>query len=115
MSIDSRQVADLPNVRKYRIQHPLSAYTFPSGTPRIRQADFEPEHLRLELDDGRILLIPLKWIPSLHEAPPEERAKFEFNSERTGLIWDPEKTTINDEVFVRSYLGPYPSDAVRDE
>jgi hypothetical protein len=56
--------------------------------------------------DGRILSVPLTWIPSVHNAPPHERAKFEIGDDRRRVIWDPDRCAINDEVCVDDYLMP---------
>jgi hypothetical protein len=45
-------------VAQYRIQHPVSAYTFPVDA-RIHQVDFNDEYVHVELIDGRKLSIPL--------------------------------------------------------
>jgi hypothetical protein len=42
----------------------------------------------------------------LHNALPEERAKFEISRDRTMIIWDPDKCAINDEVRIADYLAP---------
>jgi uncharacterized protein DUF2442 len=72
---------------------------------RIHQVQFDEEYLHIELIDGRKLAIPLWWIPTLHNASPEEREKYEINRSRTMLIWDPAKCAINDEVRIADYLG----------
>jgi hypothetical protein len=67
---------------------------------------FDEKFLCVELTDGRILSIPLTWIPSLQNAEPKEIAKYEISRDRTVIIWDPDKCAINDEVRVQDYLGP---------
>jgi hypothetical protein len=32
---------------------------------------------------------PLRWMPTVFRASPEERAKYELNRSRTMIIWDP--------------------------
>lgn len=91
-------------VKRYRIQQPVSAYTFPEEA-RVRSLRFDPEYLHIELMDGRILSIPLRWIPTLMNAPIEEREKYEINERRTMIVWNPEKCSINDELRIADYLG----------
>jgi hypothetical protein len=55
-------------VKRYKIQYPLSAYTFPQEA-RIYQVHFDEEYLHVDLTDGRKLSVPLWWIPTLHNAP----------------------------------------------
>ncbi len=105
MPIDAGQVEEKFEVKRYDIQYPVSAYTFPKEA-RIHQVRFDDEYLHLELTDGRVLSIPLLWIPTLYNASPEEREKYEINRDRTMLVWDPEKCAINDEVRLADYLGP---------
>lgn len=89
----------------YKIAYPASAYTFPKEAV-IHQVRFDDKYLRVELTDGRNLEIPLWWIPTLHNAEPEEIAKYEITRDRTMIIWDPDKCAINDEVRIVDYLGP---------
>jgi hypothetical protein len=63
-------------VKRYRIDYPISAYTFPRQA-RIRHVRFDDRYIHVELTDGRILSVPLAWIPSVDNAPPEERTKYE--------------------------------------
>jgi len=92
-------------VKRYKIQYPISAYTFPRET-RIHQVRFDDRYLHVELTDGRMISVPLWWIPTLHNAAPEEREKYEISRDRTMVIWDPDKCTINDEVRIADYMGP---------
>ena len=105
MPIDAGQVEEQLEVKRYDIQYPISAYTFPREA-RIHRVRFDDEYLHLELTDRRVLSVPLSWIPTLYNAPPEEREKYEINRNRTMLIWDPEKCAINDEVRLADYFGP---------
>ena len=105
MTTKAEQI-DLPSeVKRYKVQYPLSAYTFP-GEARIHSVRFDDEYIHLELTDGRILSVPLRWIPTLYNASAEDREKYELDRGRTMLIWDPEKCVINDELRVADYLGP---------
>jgi|GEM_PF-756848 len=102
---NGKRARSSPRAVWYDIPYPASAYTFPKDA-LIHAARFDQSHLHIEIADGRILSIPLKWIPSLRHAAPEERTKFEISRDRTMLIWDPDKCSINDEVRLADYLGP---------
>ncbi len=91
-------------VKQFEIQYPVTAYTYPSDA-RIHAVRMDAECIRIELLDGRILSVPLWWIPTLHNADAEEREKYEISRDRRMLIWDPEKCSINDELRVSDYLG----------
>jgi len=92
-------------VKFYKIQYPASAYRFPRET-LIKQSRFDDKHIHVELTDGRVVSVPLRWIPTLDNAAPEEREKYELSRDRTMLIWDPEKCAINDELRITDYMGP---------
>lgn len=105
MNLDVEHIEEQFGVKRYKLQYPASAYTFPSEA-RIHAVYFDEEYLHVDLIDGRKLSLPLWWIPTLHNAPPEEREKYEINRNRTMLIWNPDRCTINDEVRIADYLGP---------
>jgi hypothetical protein len=94
-------------VKRFEIQYPASRYTFPCES-RIERVRFDDEYVYLDLLDGRKLSVPLRWIPTLWNANPEEREKYTLNSDRTMLIWDPDQCAINDELRVADYLGSRP-------
>jgi hypothetical protein len=104
MATKEEHVEEQPEVKRYRIQYPISAYTFPHET-RIHQVRFDDEYMHMELTDGRRLAVPLWWIPTLYNASPEERDKYELNQNRTMIVWDPDKCAINDEVRIVDYLA----------
>jgi len=68
----------LHKIKRFNIQYPVSDYTFPKEA-RIHTVRLDAEYLRIELTDGRRLAVPLWWIPTLHNALPEEREKYEIN------------------------------------
>ena len=105
MTTKVNQVEEQIAVKRYKIQYPVSAYTFPKEA-HIHQVEFDDEHLHVGLTDGRKVSVPLWWLPTLYNALPEEREKYEINRSRTMLIWDPEKSGINEEVRIVDYLGP---------
>ncbi|MBM3127985.1 MAG: DUF2442 domain-containing protein [Chloroflexi bacterium] len=91
--------------RWYDIPYPASAYTFPREA-LIHRVQFERDYIRIELIDGRILAIPLAWIPTLDNAEPAEREKYEISRDRKMIVWDPDKCAINDELRIDDYLIP---------
>ena len=105
MTIKAEQIDLQSEVKCYKVQYPVSAYTFPREAC-IHRVRFDDEYVHLELTDGRVLSVPLCWIPTLYNASAEEREKYEMDRGRTMLIWDPEKCAINDELRVADYLGP---------
>ena len=106
MATNAVWVDEKLEVKRYEVKYPISAYVFPKEA-LIHWVRFDDEYLHVELTDGRILSLPLWWIPTLYNAAPEDREKFEIGRNRTMIIWDPAKCAINDEVRIADYLGPY--------
>ena len=105
MVTNAKQIEEKFKVKRYKIQYPISAYTFPQEA-RIKRIRFDAEYMHVDLMDGRILSVPLKWIPTLYNAAPEEREKYEISRERTMIIWNPAKCAINEDLDILAYLGP---------
>lgn len=92
-------------VKRYKIQHSIDEYTFPKEA-YIHEVKFDEKYMHVELTDQRMISIPLWWIPTVYNASMEDRRKFEINQSRTMIIWDPDKSGINDELNIADYLGP---------
>lgn len=102
-------------MKLYDVSYPASAYTFPREA-LLHCVRFDKDNMHLELTDGRMLSIPLSWIPTLHNAAPEEREKYEISQDHRMIIWDPDKCAINDEVRIDDYLANRPTnDANKEE
>lgn len=93
-----------PVVKRFDIAYSASEYTYPHEA-MIHDLRIDDSYLHVELTDGRILSIPLWWIPTVHNAAPEDRLKFEISRSRTMIIWDPDKGSINDELRIQDYLA----------
>jgi hypothetical protein len=102
------------NLKWYDILHSASAYTFPREA-LLHRVRFDKYYMHLELTDGRVLSVPLWWIPTLHNATLEEREKYEISQDRKMIIWDPDKCSINDEVRIDDYLAPRPTNDAAQE
>jgi hypothetical protein len=89
----------------YDIAYPATAYTFPHEA-LIHNVIVSDDYLQFELTDGRLLSVPLWWIPSVNNAAPEERRKFTISRDRKLVIWDPDECAINDEVRIDDFLAP---------
>lgn len=96
-------------VKRYKIQHSIDEYTFPKEA-YIHDVTFDEKYMHVELTDERVVSIPLMWIPTLYNASDENRRKFEISQNRRMIIWDPEKSGINDEINILDYLGPTRTD-----
>lgn len=58
------------------------------------------------MTDERVISFPLMWIPTLYNASDKDRRTFQISQNRRMIIWDPEKSGINDEINILDYLGP---------
>jgi uncharacterized protein DUF2442 len=99
----------ITNVKRYKIQHSIDAYTFPKEA-YIHAVTFDAKYMQVELTDERVISIPLMWIPTLYNASDENRRKYEISQNRSMIIWDPQKSGINDEINIVDYLGPTRAD-----
>ena len=109
MVTGTKQTSEKMKVKRYKIKHSIDEYTFPKEA-YIHSVTFDTNHMHVELTDERIISIPLMWIPTLYNASDEDRNKFEISQNRTMIIWDPDKSAINDEINIVDYLGPTRAD-----
>jgi hypothetical protein len=89
----------------YEIPYPATAYTFPKEA-LIHAVAISDDYLQFELTDGRVLSVPLWWIPTVYNAAPEERSKFSISRDRKLVLWNPDECAINDEVRLEDFLAP---------
>src|ERR1043165_577665 len=113
MVTGTKQTNEKIKVKRYKIQHSIDEYTFPKEA-YIHDVTFDEKYMHVELTDERIISIPLMWIPTLYNASDEDRRKFEISQNRRMIIWDPEKSGINDEINIVDYLGPTRADEETD-
>tara|TARA_R110002124_G_scaffold9586_7_gene49230 strand:- start:1928 stop:2188 length:261 start_codon:yes stop_codon:yes gene_type:complete len=57
--------------------------------------------LRVTLDDGRELLVPLEWFPRLRDASDADRANWRLIGRGEGIHWP----AIDEDVSVRGLLA----------
>ena len=89
--------------KSYPIRYSVKEYTFPTEDT-IEAVRFDDEFIHIELVDGRILSIPLTWIPPLRDAAPTEREKYKISPSRTAIIWDPDESEVNEILRLSDYL-----------
>ncbi len=93
------------DARWYDIPYPASTYTFPREA-LVHRVKFDDRYIHIELTDGRMISVPLSWIPTLYNAEPTEREKYEISQDLKRIVWDPDKCAINDEIRIDDYLVP---------
>jgi hypothetical protein len=58
------------------------------------------DELRVELADGRRIIVPLEWYPRLQEATPKERNNWRLIGGGLGIHWE----NLDEDVSVASLL-----------
>lgn len=53
----------------------------------VKAVDCDHETMRLSFLDGRVLIVPLAWFPTLKEATPEQRSRCEIGGGGISLHW----------------------------
>jgi hypothetical protein len=105
MVTGTKQANEKMKVKRYKIQHSIDEYTFPKEA-YIHDVTFDAKHIHVELTDERVISIPLMWIPTVYNASAKDRQAFQISQNRRMIVWDPEKSGINDEINILDYLGP---------
>ena len=63
---------------------------------------FADDELRVALNDGRVISVPLAWFPRLLDATPRQRAKWELIGGGIGIHWD----AVDEDISIASLLQP---------
>jgi Protein of unknown function (DUF2442) len=56
-------------------------------TALAKSVEFDESMMRIAFTDGRVLCVPLAWTPTLRDATPEQRARYEIGGGGVGLHW----------------------------
>lgn len=89
--------------KRYKVQYTLDDYTFPEEA-RAERLTFDDTYMHIHLVDGRIVSVPLKWIPTLYYASPADREKYTIGWDGKLLSWDPDESNINEDLPVSIWL-----------
>jgi len=89
--------------KRYEIRYPRSAYTFPTQAC-AEKVTFDETYMHLHLRDGRIVSIPLKWIPTLANATLADREKVFIGNDGHTLHWNPDEGEINEDLRIDSFM-----------
>ena len=93
----------IDNIKTYKVIFPKSAYTIPVDA-RAQKLTFDATYMHIHLQDERIVSVPLSWIPSLAQATPADREKYQIGWDGRLLYWDPDDGPINEDLLVSTYL-----------
>jgi hypothetical protein len=56
-------------------------------TALAKAVEFDEEMMRVTFTDGRVLSVPLVWFPTLHNATPAQRKRYEIGGGGISLHW----------------------------
>jgi hypothetical protein len=73
--------------------------------PLAREVAVTKDTLRVELGDGRTILVPLAWFPRLAHGTPAERNRWRLIGAGTGIHW----SDLDEDISVEGLLSGHPS------
>lgn len=59
-----------------------------SKAPKAINIHFDDKRFYVELDDERVIGVPLQWFPRLAEANAEQRKQWEISPNGQGVYWE---------------------------
>ena len=59
----------------------------PRPGERVKDVHFTEDTMAVDLMDGRTIIVPLVWYPTLFEASPEQRQNWEISGAGYGIHW----------------------------
>lgn len=71
-----------------------------TDTPRAQHVELTAEELRVDLVDGRSVIVPISWFPRLRSATPEQRNNWRLIGQGVGIHWE----DLDEDLSVRGLL-----------
>ncbi len=71
------------------------------AAPKILKVQVTEDTLRVDLEDGRTISVPLSWYPRLVYATEEERQHFQISGAGHGIHWP----DLDEDIGVEGLLG----------
>lgn len=88
----------MPSSNDFLAQALLSDDLHAAAARHLEVTDHE---LRLTLEDGRTLGVPLHWFPRLAEGTPDERARWELGAHGQAIHWP----DLDEDIHLTSLLA----------
>jgi len=66
-----------------------------------RQVVFDDDYLRCELQDGRVISVPIVWYPRLLHASREQREHYQISPGGYGIYWP----DLDEDLSVKGFLA----------
>lgn len=76
--------------------------TLAPDRPLAERVEVTDDALTVDLVDGRTVIVPLDWFPSLRDASPDVRVQWRLIGRGIGIRWD----AIDEDISVRGLLVP---------
>lgn len=73
----------------------------PIASARALAVGFDDDLLRVRLEDGREIAVPILWFPRLAEATPEQRTNWRLIGRGVGIHWP----DLDEDLSVAGLLG----------
>ena len=75
-------------------------FTYPGPEPRAATVELSAEEIRVDLLDGRAIIVPLAWFPRLLRAAPADRENWRIICDGERIQWP----SIDEDLSVLSLL-----------
>ena len=69
--------------------------------PVATSVSFSPDSLCVALADGREIVVPLEWFPTLRNATDQQRREWRFIGRGIGIHWE----SLDEDISVESLLA----------
>lgn len=84
----------------------MSTFTLPNGVTvardaRARRITFSGNMLQCELEDGRLISVPLAWYPRIRDASEGDRTNWILSGRGRGIYWP----TLDEDLSVNGFLA----------
>lgn len=83
----------------------MSTSTVEIALPLAREVAVTKDSIRVDLSDGRTILVPLAWFPRLLNASAQERNRWRLIGSGRGIHW----TELDEDISVEGLLAGRPS------
>jgi len=83
----------------------MSTAAQPGKEPRVRSVDVTDDLITADLEDGRVISVPLAWSWRLLHACPAQRINYELIGQGTGIHWP----DVDEDISTRGMLEGAPA------
>lgn len=77
-----------------------------SADERVEDVSFTKDAVRVDLRDGRTIIVPLAWYPKLLEATKKQRLNWKISAAGYGIYWPDLDEDLSTEGMLRGAPAP---------